>query len=122
MFVSAPAKRLDAVVWRGSHRARAGGHGRTSGSGRPRARLVPSARTRCPSCHSLPRGRGRPGIGLEAGPKRGSRVADPRLDRTQRQVERLGDLAERPAEVVMEDEGRALLRWQPPETTLKGVT
>ncbi len=98
------------------------GRGRRSGPGRHRARLEPSGRTRCPSCHPLPRGRvRRSGVSLQGRPKRRCRVAKSRLDRPDGHVKGLGDLTERPAKVVMQDEGGTLLRRQPSETAVESV-
>ena len=102
------ATRHGAVESYGSPRGRTARRDRTSGSGPHRARLGRFDRIRSRSCHPLPGSNaGRPGIGFECRPEGGSCVAKPRPDRFGRDAEVLGDLPDRPAEVVMQHEKRA---------------
>ena len=71
----------------------------------------------------LPRGISwQPQVRFEGGPQRVRGVVEPRLDGPEGHAELGGNLGERQAEVVVEDEDRALLQRQPPESALHRVT
>ena len=60
-------------------------------------------------------------VGLEAGPERSFRVMHAGLDRPDGNAESLGDLGQRKAEVVVEDQDGALLDGEPSEGALELV-
>ena len=116
---------------RQADRAGAGapGHGRAARSiDRSGARLGPSSshspRRRSKSFVAVmpvaPSRRGA-GVGFEGGPERPGRVVEAGAGRADRDAEDVGDLGERQAGVVLEDEDRPLLRREPAEAALELV-